>query len=373
MRRGNDSMVLATVQQDKRPTLSRTDTDQRNFQLHVSRGLRQYGTDSQPFDLTGDTEVYKSPVVQDTSMVQRDAFPDYVDWCLDNSMHGDCYHMYQDEKKRWYDKHPPTTTTTTGAEPPRSPVPPKKEEMVRCGSDNEDDTAMYAAMDAFEATTAQPSEPVADTSESELQKGVADVPSKERGKFRLRNKQIGLTYPQCPIDKAEMRNHLDKVCSKYDANVVVSQEKHNTSDGLHLHAYIKTESPISTRDPHFFDFKKDGNVYTPHITIIKFAPGWIKYLTKSDKQPACTPGFDIEQFVVDKYAKKATISGKLASMIQQGAKMKEIYTNFGGFMMLHAKQVEEYARKLQEYNKVEKNAEKWSSVLRFEAPLDQTF
>lgn len=108
----------------------------------------------------------------------------------------------------------------------------------------------------------------------------------------LQGKQYALTYPRCSTDKRvalEMLKAMEDVES-----VVVAMETHTEQDeeggsGNHLHAYVKftTKKRRGTEA-----FRIDG--HHGNVKIAKNVRGWITYITKEDKDPACH-NFDIEE------------------------------------------------------------------------------
>lgn len=358
---GDESVAKPPTPPNRSTTLQRSDSDQRHWQQYVAAGIRQYGPDSQPMIIDLDKE--SSPV---TATASDD---DII--CPNTPPRA----------------NPLTTTTTTTTNN-------RWDDILVNSSNNTkqhysppsdiDYAAIHRSIDYINdspptqppTVTVQPPAPVADTPESEPQKGTVESVSKggKAGRFQLRNKQIGLTYPQCALDKVFVKEALESKCSKYGPCVVVAQENHHKTDGKHLHCYVQLETPLSTRDPHFFDIIINSTTkYTAHIDIVKFVPGWLKYITKADKHPETTLGFSVERLLSAKKEKKATISANIAARIQEGATLRDIRIEQPGFMLLHSRQVTEFYCKLKEDKKVEERKSKWSQVVNFDAPLDQTF
>lgn len=74
--------------------------------------------------------------------------------------------------------------------------------------------------------------------------------------FQLNSKTIFLTYPQCPITKTELLEHLKILLGAKEEEdyIVVAQEQH--ADGSpHLHCFLRMNNAVRTRNPALFDFR----------------------------------------------------------------------------------------------------------------------
>lgn len=69
-------------------------------------------------------------------------------------------------------------------------------------------------------------------------------------KFRLNSQGFFLTYPQCPLTKEQVRDHLMTLGEI--VNGVIAEEKHE--DGQpHVHAYVRYSKKKDVRKPDYFD------------------------------------------------------------------------------------------------------------------------
>lgn len=388
LRRGDEHMVPKSIPPVEKPSLQRTDSDERRFQQAACSGVRQYGSDSQPIMLDDD---YQQTIVAPEKMTFERHMHDYAKGYTNYDYQYDIY------VARWHPERLTTQTTKTKEQ--------KEDEnfLEKMKKEKEDTQQQDYEWDDYERKQYEKERqeirdvemdcgrpmkwddwvrqekvvhspaPVADTSESELQKGVVDQASKERGKFRVRNKMIALTYPQCDYDKEKAKTILEGICSKWGPNVVVAQEQHHTSDGLHLHAFIQCDQPLSTRDERFFDIVDGNKRWHPNISVVKCSPAYMKYITKSDKQPATTLGFNIEKYVEAKENKKVSISSKIVEAVREGATLRDIRNNFGGFMLLHQKQVADFISKTRDDVRLHEATLKWKKVLRFDGETHYTF
>lgn len=202
-------------------------------------------------------------------------------------------------------------------------------------------------------------------------------------KFKMRNKLIGLTYPQCPVDPSTMLHHLQGLLSKQDADILVAQEDHKSTEGKHLHVYISASTAITTCNERFFDYtEKDcttttttttavaQKVYHPNIQIVKNRVNWLRYVTKGENWVA-TPGFDVQSTIGEIQKKKTPVTSKIANAILKGATVPQIAQEYPGFTLLHYKQVREFAQQAEIDKEVRANKTKWASVIRFEG-IDTT-
>ena len=87
--------------------------------------------------------------------------------------------------------------------------------------------------------------------------------------WRLRNKNIGLTYPQCMVTKSEMLKHLHTLVAKWDPHLIIVSEEDHESGQPHLHAYIKLNKMLYIYNQRFFDFNKEGRIYHPNIQPVR--------------------------------------------------------------------------------------------------------
>lgn len=94
-------------------------------------------------------------------------------------------------------------------------------------------------------------------------------------RFRLRGKQIFLTYSQCPLNKSEVAQFL--LSRKQPNYVLVARERHN-DDNFHLHAVIQYSKSLDISNSRYFDI---GH-YHPSIEKVKSIDSSIKYVKKDN-------------------------------------------------------------------------------------------
>lgn len=100
------------------------------------------------------------------------------------------------------------------------------------------------------------------------------MPKKEGSKsFQLNAKNIALTYPRCDIHPQAMFDWLKDNFSP--EAVCVAQETHKDG-GFHLHAYLRFEKALYTRNQKLFDV--DG--FHPNVQGCREVKNWVTYIKK---------------------------------------------------------------------------------------------
>lgn len=93
-------------------------------------------------------------------------------------------------------------------------------------------------------------------------------------KFRLRSRDIGLTYSQCNVDKEEVLKHLFHLLPKA-TYICVSQETHK--DGFpHLHSQVQLSRETDILNERFFDYAG----FHPNIIKTIDSSQWNTYIKK---------------------------------------------------------------------------------------------
>lgn len=146
--------------------------------------------------------------------------------------------------------------------------------------------------------------------------------------FSAQAKRFFLTYPQCPIGKQTLLEHL---VSLEASSVLVSEEQHK--DGHpHLHAYVQFAKAkrVKTR---FFDLAD----FHPNIEVVKNMKKVIEYVTKDDKEPA-QHQFDYKAVLAGKSSKM----GIVARLFIEGKSLSEVNELEPGLVLMHKRKMEEY-------------------------------
>lgn len=151
--------------------------------------------------------------------------------------------------------------------------------------------------------------------------------------FRLQGKRFFLTFPQNSTAKetalANIKLHLPET-----SWIIISQENHQDGE-KHLHIGIEFKEKVRTRKVDYFDCiaGKHGD-----YKIMKSVAGTIKYLKKEDK----TPLIDGE-VPDDGVSKRGSKGNVIASMVDAGCNLREIYDAEPGYFMLNKRKIEELA------------------------------
>lgn len=103
-------------------------------------------------------------------------------------------------------------------------------------------------------------------------------------KFRLRGKNLYLTYPKCDLPPELALSHLQMVTSQSGMiSYIVAQEDH--ADGsLHLHAFLALETQFDTSNPRALDLPAaNGAVFHGNYQIARDQSKVAQYCTKDGK------------------------------------------------------------------------------------------
>lgn len=118
------------------------------------------------------------------------------------------------------------------------------------------------------APTFQPRSPT--NSPTENNSSQSSTTGNNNKNWQLRAKNIGLTYPQCLVDKKTMLKYLQLLVAKWDPTLIIVSEEDHESGQPHLHGYIKLKKQLSTRNQRFFDYNKEGErSYHPNIQAVR--------------------------------------------------------------------------------------------------------
>lgn len=157
-----------------------------------------------------------------------------------------------------------------------------------------------------------------------------DTPTK---RFHLQSKKFFLTFPQNDTAKETALENIKLHLPCYSW-VMIAQENHKDGE-KHLHIGIEFKEKVRTRKVDYFDCitGKHGNYKT-----MKSVAGTIKYLRKEDPSPLIDG--DVP---VDGKSKKDNKGDSVASMINAGINLHEVYNEEPGYFMTHKRQIEELA------------------------------
>lgn len=153
-----------------------------------------------------------------------------------------------------------------------------------------------------------------------------------KSKFRLNAKRVGVTFPQCDVDKETVQSRLIKEFGDALEFYIIAQEHHK--DGhLHLHCLLGFHQKVNWFDCNRLDFLvgKHGNLLVP-----RSLRAWAQYCCKED------PSFIAHGIAVDKLlAHKASRSEALGKRLLEGASPLDLMREDPGFYLLHSRQIKE--------------------------------
>lgn len=144
---------------------------------------------------------------------------------------------------------------------------------------------------------------------------------KKLAKFDACKKGYMLTYPQCPLERGDVGDHLLSLGPEI---VVVVRELHKTGD-FHLHAWCEWSRPKHIRSANFFDYKGyHCNIGSTKKKEANTRGNALNYILKYDEEPWCF-GIDIEAW---KNAKKKHRS-MIGELLVAGKKtVRDIVTEY---------------------------------------------
>lgn len=187
--------------------------------------------------------------------------------------------------------------------------------------------------------------------------------------WQLRAKNIGLTYPQCIVDKSEMLKHLHTLVGKWDPLlIIVSQEDHESGQP-HLHAYIKIKKQLSTRNQRFFDFNKEGRIYHPNIQTVRKDQSWISYITKDGHYETYPSGYKPNTAWIKKQ-KDSKHSSTLTDIVVQDIKSnnltaEKVYEKYPKFFFQNQDKIERFIMFKHQKEVTEQNKKIFESIKEF--------
>jgi hypothetical protein len=105
------------------------------------------------------------------------------------------------------------------------------------------------------------------------------VVTNQNPNFRINAVNHALTYPQCPLDKQVVLDHLLALAPDNIQQIIVARELHEDGN-YHLHAAVKYKRKKDIRNAKYYDIEFEGQVYHPNIQQVKFEDAWDNYIEK---------------------------------------------------------------------------------------------
>jgi len=180
-------------------------------------------------------------------------------------------------------------------------------------------------------------------------------------RFRLRHKKIGLTYAQCSVKPQDMCDHLRITLGSYEPQlIIVAQEQHNTTDGLHLHAYVSLSKTLSTENVRIFDY----NMFHPNIRTIMKEKGWIAYVTKGNNYVAY-PAWYRAPTQQPQPQRHGSVLPAICDAIKKTPSYYAIAQLYPSFALLHGHQLKDYINEVNLESRRKELRARWRHVARF--------
>lgn len=107
----------------------------------------------------------------------------------------------------------------------------------------------------------------------------ADGVGVRRRKFRCSARHFALTYPQCPVARADWRREFGlrfSGCAYW-----IARETHKDGS-YHLHMLVSYKLRKDVQSASYFDVAVDGRSYHPNIKRCWDVDGWFEYISKGD-------------------------------------------------------------------------------------------
>jgi len=155
----------------------------------------------------------------------------------------------------------------------------------------------------------------------------------QKKKYRLRGKNIFLTFPQCSTSKEQVSKNLETFMverSKHSTSpllgAIVAQEKH--ADGKdHLHIALFFKERYESTNPKCFDFLTGQH---GSYEVMRSVAASIEYLNKEDPSPLI-----LGVVPSSNSTPKTTKSDTVAQMVISGSSTGEIIKQHPGYFMLN--------------------------------------
>jgi hypothetical protein len=166
-------------------------------------------------------------------------------------------------------------------------------------------------------------------------------------KFRFQGKRLFLTYSQCTVPPSAamslIKNFFDQ--KKKDLEwLLVSQENHQDSDGLHLHVLVCLKQKIHLSNCRALDLKVEDQTYHPKIEPIRNLQASIVYVCKEKKDLSNVVGWNCTPKLMLQAAKKKTSTkmASAASMIMEGKSLMDVVQQDPGLVLMHLEKMKKF-------------------------------
>lgn len=185
-----------------------------------------------------------------------------------------------------------------------------------------------------------------EASEKKAERAAMEVVPKPK-KFRMAAMHFSITYPQNDCSKSDAAARIEHKWP--ESSYVIAQEKHKDGN-FHLHLFLQFPQTKNFKDSKCFDFitGKHGNYQTCNSVR-----AWVMYVIKHDNL-YLAKGVDVRGIC----GKRSSVSGEIATAIDEGKQIPEVRLMNNGYFMMHKRKIEEYGAYV-DREKRRKDKEAW--------------
>lgn len=109
--------------------------------------------------------------------------------------------------------------------------------------------------------------------------------------MRVRAKNFLITYPQCPLERQQLLDHINTCFPERPTEYIIARERHEDTN-FHLHAYIRYDGPdFNVEHNRWLDIQG----YHPNIQYVRFPSKAKQYCLKEDKEPLVSIGINLQE------------------------------------------------------------------------------
>lgn len=161
--------------------------------------------------------------------------------------------------------------------------------------------------------------------------------------FRLRAKNLFLTYPQCPLTKEQCLERLTDTLATLGrgiSRIVVGQELHQDGN-THLHVFATLNTLLSSTLPSVLDLSGDqqGQNWHGNYQAAKNVDAAIRYVVKDGNWIARPEGWDPTAHNRGE-ARHSTLDMVIAA-INEGRSLQEMWEEAPSTVLIHKRKIEE--------------------------------
>lgn len=176
--------------------------------------------------------------------------------------------------------------------------------------------------------------------------------------FRLVNKRIFLTYPQCSLTPKDFTEKMLSFFNKKKCTItkyIVCSEFHNDTEGKHIHALLEFEKAWDVKDPNALDEIAGQHGNYGGVRSWNHA---VRYVSKDNDfvfggKEIWSPVACVNAIAT----KKGSVFETMAIQIKEGKTLKQLTGEAPGFVLQHGKKINEFIALLETFRDQEKKPE----------------